>query len=211
MKIVERDWKYGKYLAYEDVEPELLAFTPHCRVLPAPFFYEKRLFFFLMHKYEPGEHKSFPKGGFEVVGDAYEKRSFDLDQVIIHPDVIKHQKTIDKMKRKAEKEATKRAKQIAKNDKRAAKAVRGRRPLSPEEKALRAQTQTDTTQRSGGKRGRPKSTEPKVEKVTKVPGRKGRPALDPAIKAQREQEKLARTQRSGGKRGRPKTGLGAAK
>ena len=52
MKVIEKDFivggsKLGTYLAYQDVEPELATPQPRDRVLPAPFFYEKRLYFFL--------------------------------------------------------------------------------------------------------------------------------------------------------------------
>jgi hypothetical protein len=223
MKVVERPYAYGSYLAYEEVDDELALPTDVCaavlvnkkeplRVLPAPFFYEKRLFFWLKARYEPGEKKTMPNGGFEVVDQAYAVRSFDLDQVILHPEVIRHQRTIDKMKRKAEKEATKRERQRLKASKRVAKEAkvktgkRGRRALSPEEKAQREADKLAKAQRSGGKRGRPKgttNTEPKPLKVMGT-GKRGRPPLSDEAKAKKEAELIARKARSGGKRGRPK-------
>ena len=75
MKILEKDFvvggaKCGTTLHYDEVENELQV-TPETpvmtRVLPSQFFYEKRLFFYLIKRYEPGEKKTFPKGGFEVI------------------------------------------------------------------------------------------------------------------------------------------------
>lgn len=223
MKVVERPYAYGAYLAYEDIDEELALPSDKVaaalidkknplRVLPAPFFYEKRLFFWLKARYEPGEKKTMPNGGFEVVDESYAVRSFDLDQVILHPEVIRHQKTIDKMKRKAEKEAVKRERQRLKAEKRAAKEAkvktgkRGRRALSPEEKAQREADKLARAQRSGGKRGRPKGTttaEPKPPKQLGT-GKRGRPPLSEEAKARKEAELAARKARSGGKRGRPK-------
>ena len=55
MKVIEKDWLYGKYLAYDDVEDMFVATEKGVRVLPAPFFYDKKLYFELMRRYEPGE------------------------------------------------------------------------------------------------------------------------------------------------------------
>jgi len=217
MKIIEKDLivsgnKCGFFSAYEDIEPELLitSETPKMsRVLPAPFFYAKRLFFYLINRFEPGQKRSFTNGGFEVRDEGGALRSFDLDQVIIHPHVIKHQKTLDKMARRAEKEQKKRERQY----KKAARDVkpknktgkRGRPSLDPAVKATREAEMIARSQRSGGKRGRPKSTTPKVVKTpNSVRGKRGRPALTPDALAARAQAKAAVRARSGGKRGRPK-------
>jgi hypothetical protein len=77
------------------------------RVLPAPFFYDKKLYFELYKYYAPGEKKTFPDGGYEVVDVSGGIRSYDLDQVIIHPQVLQHKKMLDKMARKAEKQSKK--------------------------------------------------------------------------------------------------------
>lgn len=74
---------------YADVELEYLQFEKGCRVLPAPFYEEPTLQFELIKRYEPGEKKTFPNGGFEVYGPGNEIRSFDLDQVILHPFELK--------------------------------------------------------------------------------------------------------------------------
>ena len=72
MKVIEKDLivsgnKCGTFCAYEEIEPELLVSpdTPRMfRVLPAPFFYEKRLFFYLINRFEPGQKVGFSNGGF---------------------------------------------------------------------------------------------------------------------------------------------------
>ena len=218
MKVIEKDLivsgnKCGTFCAYEDIEPELTIApdTPRMsRVLPAPFFYEKRLFFYLINRFEPGQKMGFPNGGFEVRDEGGALRSYDLDQVIIHPHVIKHQKTLDKMARKAEKERAKRERQYKKAARDAAKpknttGKRGRPALDPAVKAAREAEMIARSQRSGGKRGRPKSTEVKVVSALKPSGgRRGRPALTPEALAARAQAKAVVRARSGGKRGRPK-------
>lgn len=216
-KVIEKDLiigdtKCGTFCTYGEIEPELLV-TPdtekYSRVLPAPFFYEKRLYFGLVRRYEPGEKASFPNGGFEVRDETGAMRSYDLDQVIIHPQVIKHRKTLDKMARRAEKEQKKRERQRKKSEREAKPknktGKRGRPALSPEAKAAREAEIVARATRSGGKRGRPKSTEPKTVSTPKPSsGRRGRPALTSEAIAARAQAKAAVRARSGGKRGRPK-------
>jgi hypothetical protein len=218
MKLIEKDFivgeaKCGTFYAYGEVEPEL-EITPDTppitRVLPAPYFYEKRLFFHLIKRIEPGQKPDFPNGGFEVRDEGGALRSFDLDQVIIHPHVIKHQKTLDKMARKAEKERAKRERQYKKAARDAAKpknttGKRGRPALDPAVKAAREQERISRSARSGGRRGRPKSTEVKeVSALKPSGGRRGRPSLTPEARAAKAQAKAVVRARSGGKRGRPK-------
>ena len=215
MKLLEKDFmvggtRCGATLHYDEVETELQV-TPETpkltRVLPSPFFYEKRLFFYLIKRYEPGEKRTFPRGGYEVRGEDGAMRSYNLDQVIIHPAVIKHKKTLEKMARKAEKEARKRERKIGKVERKVSTGTgrRGRPALDPVLKAARAAEQAARTVKSGGKRGRPKSTDtvPKPPKVS-TGGRRGRPALSPEALAAKAAAKTATRARSGGKRGRPK-------
>ena len=215
MKLLEKDFivgggKCGTTPYYDEVEPELQV-TPETpkltRVLPSPFFYEKRLFFYLIKRYEPGEKKTFPQGGYEVRDEGGALRSYYLDQVIIHPAVIKHKKTLEKMARKAEKEQRKRERKTKKVERKVSTGTgrRGRPALDPALKAARAAEQAARAQKSGGKRGRPKSTDtsPKPPKVS-TGGRRGRPALSPEARAAKAAAKTATRARSGGKRGRPK-------
>ena len=205
----------GTILRYEEVEPELMitADTPQkTRVLPAPYFYEKRLFFFLIKRYEPGEKASFPHGGFEVRDEGGAMRSFELDQVIIHPQIIQHQKTLEKMARRAEKEQAKRERKNKKGERAIEKAERqkrsggrrGRPALDPAEKARRESEKIVRAQKSGGRRGRPKgSGAPKVPKPAGT-GKRGRPPLSAEAQAAKVVAKAQISARSGGKRGRPK-------
>ena len=212
MKINERDWivgdhKIGTQLFYTEVEPELQATVKGTRVLPACFFYEKGVRCELLRRYEPGEYNLMPNGGFEVWVEDGGRRYFELDQVIVHPEIIKHNKRIEKAKLKAEKEQIKRDKAY---DRAARKAFqeggkRGRKALSPEERAQRETDRAARAIKSGGRRGRPKGQAVSTPKVY-VPtgGKRGRRPLDPETVAARAREKADRAKRSGGKRGRPK-------
>jgi len=201
----------GTYQAYTEIEPEFVPAEPRVRVLPAPFFYEKRLYFALIKKYEPGENKFFPNGGYEVRDESGGCRNYELDQVIVHPAVLKHKKTLEKMARKAEKNGAARDRQLKRAEKKVkaqGSGKRGRPALDPAVKAAREAAQATKSAVSGGKRGRPKSTEVRPVKAPKTPGaRRGRPALSAEQKAQKLASKAAVTKRSGGKRGRPKSRL----
>lgn len=215
MKIIEKDFmvdgaRCGTFCVYGEVEAEL-TITPETpkltRVLPAPFFYEKRLFFYLIKRFEPGEHPYFDNGGFNIRGQDGEMRSYDLDQVIIHPQIVKHERTLAKMKYKAQKEANKREYKRIKIEKKANKhSRRGRPTMDPTEKAKRNSEIEAKSTGIKGKRGRPKSTNPPKILVSLPPspaGRRGRPALSPEALAIKQMNKKEAHIRSGGKRGRP--------
>ena len=215
MKVKEIDFlvggaKLGTYLSYTDVEPELMVMKPGDRVLPAPFFYEKNLWFHLIRQWAPGENKLFPNGGFEVRDGGGGVRNYDADQVCLHPAIIKHKKTLDKMLRRAEKAQAQRERALKRGKKppkvKVEGARRGRPALDPAVKAARDADKIARSVRSGGKRGRPVSTStPKPPKVLSTGGRRGRPALTPEAIAQRVSTRAATRARSGGKRGRPKS------
>ena len=218
MKIIDKPFivggcQLGFFQAYTEVEDEFVAVEPGVRVLPAQFFYEKRLFFHLKRRYEPGEKRSFPGGGFEVRDESGATRCYELDQVIIHPAVLQHKKTLERMKRRVEKEQKKRGRKsstIVNNDGKIIERIKtgkkGRPPLSAEEKAQRDIAQAARTSASGGRRGRPKSTTLKPDKtVTTTNIKRGRPSLSVEELALKAADILLRKQRSGGKRGRPKT------
>jgi len=213
MKVIEKDFivsgsKLGTYLAYTDVEPELATPQPRDRVLPAPFFYEKRLYFFLIKRHEPGT-PFWPNGGYEVRDESGGVRCYDLDQIILHPAVIKHKKTLDKMLRKAEKAQAQRERALKRGTKppkvKVEGARRGRPALDPAVKAAREAERTARSQRSGGKRGRPVSGITKPNSVKTTSGKRGRPALSATQIASKAAAKAATRARSGGKRGRPKS------
>lgn len=207
MKLIEKPWQYGTYLAYDEVEPEFVPTEKGIRVLPAPFFYDKKLYFELWKRYEPGDKKTFPKGGYEVVDVSGGIRSYELDQVIIHPAILKHKKMLDKMARRAEKNAKQRErsmKKIARENK-PKHGRKGRPALDPAVKAHRDRIKAEAKDRSGGKRGRPKSLAPKLMDPKPVGGgRRGRPSLTPEARAQKASAVAATRARSGGRRGRPR-------
>ena len=206
------DHKIGTQFFYSDVEPELVATEKGTRVLPAVYFYEKGTRCELLKRWEPGEYRFMPNGGFEVWVEDGGRRYFELDQVIIHPAVIKHQKSLDKMMRKAEKEQSKRDRQYTKATRDAQKEKgtgrRGRPAMDPIEKIRREQEKAARAEKSGGRRGRPKSRSVVSTPKTYTPtgGKRGRKPLDQATIDARAKEAVVRAQKSGGKRGRPKRG-----
>ena len=211
MKIIDKPLivsgvQLGVFQAYTDIEPELIATEKRTRVLPAPFFYEKRLFFYLINRYEPGQNKFFPNGGFEVRDESGGLRCYDLDQVIIHPAVIRHKKTLDKMHRVAEKIAKQKDRDAKRNakPKPTTTGKRGRPALNPALKAARDAEKMAKSERSGGKRGRPKSNNTPIVKAS-TGGKRGRPKVSDDIIARRVAAKAATRVRTGGKRGRPKS------
>ena len=211
MKIIDKPLivsgvQLGVFQAYTDIEPELIATEKRTRVLPAPFFYEKRLFFYLINRYEPGQNKFFPNGGFEVRDESGGLRCYDLDQVIIHPAVIKHKKTLDKMHRTAEKIAKQKERDAKRNakPKPTTTGKRGRPALDPALKAARDAEKMAKSERSGGKRGRPKSNNTPIVKAS-TGGKRGRPKVSDDVIARRVAAKAATRVRTGGKRGRPKS------
>ena len=213
MKVIEKDFvvggsKLGTYLAYQDVEPELATPQPRDRVLPAPFFYEKRLYFFLIKRHEPGT-PFWPNGGYEVRDESGGIRCYDLDQICLHPAVIKHKKTLDKMMRKAEKAKAARDRALKRGSKppkvKVEGARRGRPAIDPAVKAAREAERVARAARSGGKRGRPASGEPKTQTVKPASGKRGRPALSATQVQAKAAAKAATRARSGGRRGRPKS------
>ena len=212
MRVIERDFivggtKLGTYNAYQDVEPELLGFRPGQRVLPAPFFYESGESFTLIKQHEPGA-RFYPNGGFEVRDGGGGTRHYDIDQVIVHPATVKHQPTLDLMSRREEREAAAAERAVLRGDKVKVKvegARRGRPAIDPAVKAARDAEKVLRTQRSGGRRGRPASGEPKAQTVKATSGKRGRPALSTAQVAAKVTARAATRAISGGRRGRPKS------
>jgi hypothetical protein len=212
MRVIERDFivggtKLGTYNAYQDVEPELLGFRPGQRVLPAPFFYESGESFTLIKQHEPGA-RFYPNGGFEVRDGGGGTRHYDIDQVIVHPATVKHQPTLDLMSRREEREAVAAERAVLRGDKVKVKvegARRGRPAIDPAVKAARDAEKVLRTQRSGGRRGRPASGEPKAQTVKATSGKRGRPALSTAQVAAKVTARAATRAISGGRRGRPKS------
>ena len=211
MKVIEKDFVVGgsvlsKYNAYIDVEPELLIMNAGDRVLPAPFFYETGVVFSLIKQHEPGA-PFYPNGGFEVRDGGGGVRHYDLDQVILHPAIIKHKPTLALMERREEKDAAIAQRALERGKKVKVKvegARRGRPALDPSLKAARDADKIAKSERSGGKRGRPKSNNIPTVKAS-TGGKRGRPKISDTIVASRIAAKAATRVRTGGKRGRPKS------
>jgi hypothetical protein len=212
MKVIEKEFVVGgavlsTYNAYSDVEPELLKFRPGVRVLPAPFFYENGTAFTLITQHEIGA-PFYPNGGFEVRDGGGGTRHYDMDQVIVHPAIIKHKPTLDLMTRREEREAAAAERAVLRGDKVKVKvegARRGRPAIDPAVKAAREAEGVLRAQRSGGRRGRPASGIAKPQTVKTTSGKRGRPALSADQIAAATAAKAAVKARSGGRRGRPKS------
>ena len=213
MQLTERDFivgghKIGTIPFYTDIDAVLQAYEPGVRVLPAAFFYERGGRFELIKRHEPGEYRLMPEGGFEIAAEGGSRRYYDLDQVIVHPAVVKHRQALDLMERKDEKDERARARDEERGSR--PKVEGGRRGRPAMDPTVKAQLEADKARRaskSGGKRGRPKSTG-SAPKALKTPtgGKRGRRKLDQATLDTRAREAAARTVKSGGKRGRPKRG-----
>ena len=191
MKVIDKPLmvsghQLGVFQAYSDIEPEFVPAERHTRVLPAPFFYEKKLFFYLHKVHAPGA-MGFPNGGYEVIDEGGALRNYDLDQIIIHPAVLKHTKSVSGVSTPA----------------RVSSGKRGRPGLSAEEREARDANKAAKAIVSGGRRGRPASAQPKAAKAA-TGGRRGRPSLTPAEAALKIADRATRAIKSGGKRGRPK-------
>lgn len=167
MKILENTETFPSHKYYTEVEEKFLNFKPLIRVLPARHFNEPQLVFTLKNKYEPGQHKHFPNGGFEVCASDGGIYNFDINEVIVHPFALGMSKFFSKQNIDKEKVTTgpKGKKGRPKKDPSELKTKseykptggkRGRRPLDPEVKAAREAERIERQKKSTGKRGRPK-------------------------------------------------------
>lgn len=218
MELIQKPWKHGTRLAYDNVNDNYLNFEKNIRVLPSPYFYEPTRRFLLIEKFEPGSAKPYNEGAFHVWDDDNnEHRFFYLDQVIVHPDIIAKRKqkvetigiivdaiNIPKGKGKRGRRPLnpelKKQKELNKENHIPGR--RGRKPLDPEVKAKRDAEKAEKKAKGTGKRGRPamdpslRKTKPYVPKGTT--GKRGRPTLPPELRKTKPYVK------TGGKRGRPK-------
>lgn len=190
MIVTERTNKGGfEVKVYDSVSAEYLDFSPGVRVLPAQYYNEPNLMFTLKCKHEAGA-QFFPNGGFEVYGPNGEKRSFDLDQVIVHPFELGQYKYFTKQPEE---------KRTVVIDPNQPKRGRGRPPKVEGEKQ-----QPKVYIPTGGKRGRPANPDKKPKQAyVSTGGKRGRPSLPPEEKALREAEALKKKALNRG-RGRPK-------
>jgi len=76
---------------FSDVDPKYLEFTPGIRVLYSGVPVESKTEFTFLKLHGVGE-KFFPEGGVSCMDSSGGKRSFYLDEVIIHPDVFEPKK-----------------------------------------------------------------------------------------------------------------------
>lgn len=214
MRLVIKDWTYGVRLAYEDVEPELLAFDEPLgtRVLPSRYYDDKQSVFTLIKYYKPGEKKSAPDGLFEVRKNSGAIHNFGNDEIVLHPEVIRQRKIKVKWPHtEISDEDNVLPKRIYNTDVKV-KGKRGRKPLSEEEKQKRIIIeQQKISLNPDRRRGRKplseeirKIRDEKIKKINNNKGKRGRKPLSDEEKKQREilqQQKLSLNPER--KRGRP--------
>jgi len=168
MKVTEDINVFPPRSFYENVDPKFLNFTNRCRVLPAPYFSEYNIYFEIRRKFEPGENKYFPKGGFEVYGPEGSLHNYELDQVIVHPFHLGMSKFFSKSQNVTKEKVTtgpKGKRGRPKKDPSERKVLqvyvptggkRGRKPMDPELKAAKEAALAAKKAKGTGKRGRPK-------------------------------------------------------
>jgi hypothetical protein len=168
MKIIEDKTLLPPRKHYEDVDPKFTNFTDRCRVLPVNYYNEYNTIFTLKARYEPGENKYFPNGGFEVKHIEGGTYNYELDQVIVHPFELRMINYFSK----SQTVVKEKIKDLnAPKGKRGRKRInpegyketytptggqRGRKKLDPAVKAAKEAEKLAKRELSGGKRGRPK-------------------------------------------------------
>jgi hypothetical protein len=196
MKIVDVELHMGSRKKFEPETPnddKYFLFTPGVKVLPAQHINDEHgTVFTFVRKHDIGT-KGWIDGGYECRDNSGSFRAFHLDALIIHPSVFK-----EKWGGSVDKPAT-----IVQKIIKVTSGRKGRPSLSDEEKDKRTQDKIERTILSGGKRGRPKSTnEPKQMKLTS--GKKGRPKLSDDARAIKMAHINAIQLKSNGKKGRPR-------
>lgn len=167
MKVIENTEVFPPYNYYTDVEEKFLKFTPECRVLPARYYYSApTLNFILRKRFEPGT-PGFPQGGFEVFGPDGGVYNFMLNEVIVHPfqlgmrNYFSTAQNVVKDKVSTGPKGKRGRPKIDPSLKKTPTVYvptggkRGRKPLSPEEKAQR-EAEKANKPKGTGKKGRPK-------------------------------------------------------
>ena len=168
MKVVIDNSVFPPRTHYTDIDSKFTHFTSKCRVLPANYYEDYNTYFTLKARYEPGENKYFPKGGFEVYHSEGGLYNYELDEVVVHPFEIGMRKYFSKSENVAKEKITdpnkpKGKRGRPKSDTPYVKPVyvptggkRGRRPLDPAIKAEREAQLAAKQALPRGKRGRPK-------------------------------------------------------
>jgi len=167
MKVVTDNTVFPPRKHFDNIDSKFTNFTPKCRVLPANYFEEPNTFFVLKARYEPGENKYFPKGGFEVTHSEGATYNYYLDEVIVHPFELGMRKFFTKSENVVKEKVStgvkgKRGRPSKPDSEKKIKAVyvptggsRGRKPMSPELKAAKEAAKAERAKNSNGKRGRP--------------------------------------------------------
>ncbi len=94
MRVIEKDTRFGPRKAYTNVEPLYKMFTKGIRVLPAPYFEDRKIMFTFVAQHDPGT-PGWLEGGYEVAGPTGDFRAYYLDQLILHPEIIKRRHKTD--------------------------------------------------------------------------------------------------------------------
>ena len=94
MKVIDKDSKWGPRKAYAGVDSEYKNFSKGVRVLPAPYFEDRKIMFNFVAQHDPGT-PGWPEGGYEVSGPTGDFRAYFLDALILHPEVIKRRHKVD--------------------------------------------------------------------------------------------------------------------
>jgi hypothetical protein len=169
MKVVIDNEVFPPRKHFVDVDLKFTAFAPKCRVLPANYFEEPNTYFTLKARYEPGENKYFPNGGFEVVHSEGGTYNYHLDEVIVHPFELGMRKFFTKSENVVKEKIStgtpgKRGRPKKDGELKVKPAYvptggkRGRRPMDPELKAIKDAEKAERAKNSNGKRGRPKKS-----------------------------------------------------
>jgi len=153
---------------YEEIDGKFLNFTNRCRVLPAPYFNDYNIYFEIKRRFEPGENKYYPNGGFEIYGPEGSMHSYDLDQVIVHPfhlGMTKYFSTSQNANKEKVTTGPKGKRGRPKKDPSECKVIqayvptggkRGRKPMDPALKAAKEATLAVKKAKGTGKKGRPR-------------------------------------------------------
>ena len=167
MKVVTDNEVFPPRKHFVDIDLKFTKFAPKCRVLPANYFEEPNTMFTLKARYEPGENKYFPNGGFEVVHSEGGTYNYYLDEVVVHPFELGMYKFFTKsenvVKEKISTGIPGRRGRPKKDGELKTKLVyvptggkRGRPALDPILKAAKDVEKVERSKNSNGRRGRPK-------------------------------------------------------
>jgi hypothetical protein len=169
MKVIIDNTIFPPRKHFVDVDPKFTNFASRIRVLPANYFDDPNVLFTLKAKYEPGENRFFPKGGFEVYHSEGAIYNYELDEVIVHPYELGMRKFFSKQENVVKEKISTGVKgkrgRPKKDGELKTKAVyvptggsRGRKPMDPALKAIKDAEKAERAKNSNGKRGRPKKS-----------------------------------------------------